>query len=166
MNHEDVIDLFQGVPQVVEPSEVANSKTSQSTSQQLADLGKAVADLTIYVNKSSTTSSSAPRLPQPSLWEFTSDVNLDSFVDQLPALLVSLYLLSILSFASFFRRLGPYHWIGTKFMAGCPSWHQYPVVNIYGTRRVRWAYSNPELTRMVFRILTQKPTIIQLFSKN
>ncbi len=69
-------------------NQVAQNDACLQTSQQIAELSQAVAELTAKTYAPSP-SSATPRLPQLSLPEFSNEENLDRFLDQLRAILVS-----------------------------------------------------------------------------
>ena len=76
MSMEEIFGLIQGLAGVVKTNQVAQHDACLETSQQIAQLSQAVADLTA-------------KSPQLSLPEFDTKENLDRFLDQLRALLVS-----------------------------------------------------------------------------
>lgn len=85
---EEILGLIQGLAGVVKTNQVAQNDACLQTSQQIAELSQAVAELTAKTHAPSP-SSATPRLPQLSLPEFSNEENLDRFLDQLRAILVS-----------------------------------------------------------------------------
>ena len=88
MSTEEILGLIQGLAGVVKTNQVAQHDACLETSQQIAQLSQAVAELTAKT-QSASLSSATPRLPQLSLPEFDKEENLDRFLDQLRAILVS-----------------------------------------------------------------------------
>ena len=84
----EILGLIKGLAGVVKTNQVAQNDACLETSQKIAQLSQAVADLTAK-SQSASPSSATPRLPQLSLPEFDKEENLDRFLDELRALLVS-----------------------------------------------------------------------------
>ena len=83
---EEILGLSQGLAGVMKTNQVAQHDACLETSQRIAQLSQAVADLTTK-NQSASPSSANPRLSQLSLHEFDNEENLDPFLDQLRPLL-------------------------------------------------------------------------------
>ena len=85
MSHEETLGLIQGLAHVIKEQNASN----KSRADELATLAAAVKDLSEYVGLSSSSRSSALRLPNLTLPEFMGAEDLDSFLEQFTQVLHS-----------------------------------------------------------------------------